>query len=78
MINIEFLKKIELFNSLNDEQLTKIAELIKISEYNDGDIIFEEASMPDNLYLILQGKTKIIKKIVDSEIKIFWRIINFR
>ena len=76
MENLNFLKKIELFNFLNDEQLSLISSLLKVYEFNDGDIIFEEGTMPDNLYLIFQGKTKIIKKIVDNETKVLATLNN--
>ncbi|MBP7652879.1 cyclic nucleotide-binding domain-containing protein [Candidatus Dependentiae bacterium] len=67
---IEFLKSVELFNFCPEDYLNVISKIIVINEYNDSDVIFEEGSNSDNLYIVKQGKIKIVKKIVDAEIKV--------
>ena len=70
MVDIDFLKSVELFFYIEDQYLQHILPLIKVAEYNDGDEIFAEGTDPDNLYIIKQGEVKIVKQIVAEEIKI--------
>lgn len=56
----DFLKSIEMFIGLTDEELNKVARLCKPETYESGDVVLEKSSPTDNLYLIQQGTVEII------------------
>jgi CRP-like cAMP-binding protein len=59
MIEIEKLKKHEIFSDLTDAELEVIGEMAKKVTYGPNKRIFEEKSLAANLYLVLDGKVEI-------------------
>lgn len=58
---IIFLKNLELFQALSDEDLKKILDLCHEVNYVPGDVIFKEGEAADKYYIILNGQVEIWK-----------------
>ncbi|RLC46149.1 MAG: hypothetical protein DRH57_06655 [Candidatus Cloacimonadota bacterium] len=63
MIDIKFLKKVSIFKKLTDRQLIKIAKVMRKRKFNADDYIIEDDSTGHSLYVLLQGKVNISKKL---------------
>jgi uncharacterized membrane protein YdbT with pleckstrin-like domain len=59
---IAFLKKIHLFQGLDDEELQPIAEKLAESPYAAGSVIFEQDKKAESFYLIYGGSVRITRK----------------
>lgn len=60
-VKINFLKEIELFKDLNQEELVKLSGLIRVSDLNAEDIVFLENSQRKRLFLIFSGNIELYK-----------------
>lgn len=58
---IQLLKRIQLFKGLSPTQFQTLASLIKIQEFDDGQVIVEQNNVGDCFFLIKSGKVDIIK-----------------
>ena len=58
---VELLKRIQLFRGLSPQQLQLLASLIKVQEYEDGDMIVEQNNPGDCFFIIKSGKVNILK-----------------
>jgi len=58
----DFLQKIELFNELDENELTATTERIEIREYAKDEMIFMENSPRKRLYLIYDGEIELCNK----------------
>jgi CRP/FNR family transcriptional regulator len=61
------LKKIPLFGVLNDEELSKLQELIVNRRFSKNQIVLLEEDTPKYLYIIYSGKVKVIKTNIDGK-----------
>jgi len=59
---IAFLKKIHLFQGLDDEELLAIAEKLGDAHYPAGGVIFEQDKKAESFYLIYGGSVRITRK----------------
>ncbi|MEN3044814.1 MAG: cyclic nucleotide-binding domain-containing protein [Candidatus Hydrothermales bacterium] len=57
MINI--LKNVTLFNGLKEDQLSRILENLETRNYEKGEVIFEEGSPGNTLFIIERGKVEV-------------------
>lgn len=64
-----FLKKVELFQDLDDKELAMISESLVIKEYKKGAQLFFENNERKHLYLILEGEVELYKKTPFGEEK---------
>lgn len=64
---IEFLKKIYLFSTLNEEQLDTVARIMSEQWVDDGEYICRQGEEGDVLYIIYRGIVEVIKKSGDQE-----------
>jgi CRP/FNR family transcriptional regulator len=55
------LKNIELFKTLNDDQLKLIESITLFENFNKDSIVFYERDVPEYFYVLLQGEVKIYK-----------------
>jgi signal-transduction protein with cAMP-binding, CBS, and nucleotidyltransferase domain len=53
------LQQADIFSDLNPQELALIASISALREYNAGDMIFEENSDSDELYVIADGEVDI-------------------
>ncbi len=66
MIKNMLLKKQVLLEGLNDEELKKIAGIVKEMSFSKGDDLFKEKEDTKGLYLIITGKVEISKTTPDG------------
>jgi len=65
----EFLKKIELFSGLNDDELAMVVKLVEIREFDKDVLLFQENGRQESLYLIYDGEIELFKKTPFGEEK---------
>jgi CRP/FNR family transcriptional regulator, dissimilatory nitrate respiration regulator len=71
----EKLKKFYLFSHLSDEELSKFAEIVKLKNYDKGDMIFFDTEPYMGFYIVNFGSVKIFKISKDGREHIL-HIIN--
>lgn len=67
---IEWLKKVSLFDNLNDEQLEHILRISQRRNLSAGTILFHEKEMGTTFYVVLAGSIKLFTKSNTGEEKI--------
>lgn len=55
----EILKEMDIFEFLKPEELKDIAELAKVEEFEQGDLIFKEDDKAEKIYMVLEGRVSI-------------------
>ena len=55
----EILKGMDIFEFLKLEELKDIAELAKIEEFEQGDLIFKEGDTAEKIYMVLEGRVSV-------------------
>jgi CRP/FNR family transcriptional regulator len=58
---IEQLQKLDLFSSLNSEELQEISKITIIEKFQKDNIVFYEGEAPEYFYLLIDGFTKVYK-----------------
>ena len=58
----EFLKHIQLFKELNETQLDRVYEKIKVENYAINSMVFTENNIRKNLFLIYEGEVELYKR----------------
>ena len=66
MIDLELLRSIDLFSDLDDEVLNDLMSQSNRMELLRGDVIFEEASVADALFVVESGRVAIGNKSFDG------------
>jgi CRP/FNR family transcriptional regulator len=66
-IKIDFLKNIQLFSSLTDEELSRIGTRITIEEFKKNEVVLREEDTSEYMYIILFGKVKVIQTTEDGK-----------
>ena len=56
---VDILKRVSLFHGLDDTQLSKIVEYLEEKKYEKGEIIFEEGSPGNSLFIINRGRVEV-------------------
>ena len=56
---LDLLRSMDLFADLPDEELAKIARLLKEHKITENEVIFAQDDTGDGLYIILQGRVRI-------------------
>ena len=59
---IEFIKKIELFKELTDEELHLVASGLQEKVYEKDELLFREHNPRKDVYLIYDGEVELFKK----------------
>lgn len=60
------LRQVALFATLDDAELTKIADICREQSYHPGQTIFKESEPGNRLFLILEGDVRISRDIPGS------------
>ncbi len=63
MISLEDMKRIDFFADLTEEELENLRYLCEERSYKKGDLIFEEGSSAEYLYVLKEGKISIDIKV---------------
>jgi CRP/FNR family transcriptional regulator len=66
-IKVEFLKNIELFSSLTDEELQEVCKMVIVEEFKKSEVILHEEDVNDYMYIILIGKVKVTQATEDGK-----------
>lgn len=64
----ELVENIALFKNFSKKDRKKICEMCKLIKFKEGQIIFNEGERDDSLYIILNGRVKILKSRTDKNI----------
>jgi CRP/FNR family cyclic AMP-dependent transcriptional regulator len=59
----EQLRRVELFSSLKDRALERVASIAHEESYTSGTNIFQHGDVGDKVYLILEGKVRIARQV---------------
>jgi CRP/FNR family cyclic AMP-dependent transcriptional regulator len=66
-IKIEFLKNVELFSSLTDDELLQISNKVVIKEFSRNEVILHEEETNEFMYIILLGKVKAVQSTEEGK-----------
>ena len=64
----DFLKKVELFAGLSDEDLDRLCEVVEEVCLSAGEELFAEGDPGDKAYVIKEGELEVIKKSVERDV----------
>ncbi len=56
---VAFLKQVQIFNELDENQLSQVADRLKERRVPAGEVIFAEGNAPDNVYIIVKGRVSV-------------------
>ncbi len=56
------LKRLSLFNALDDRGLSALAAIVRIEEYAEEDVIIQQGSQSNGVYILLSGSLKVTMK----------------
>jgi CRP-like cAMP-binding protein len=76
MGSIDELSKVELFEGLSPEQLTRISEACEIANFSKGEQLFREGEQAKNLFILLEGKIVIQIQVSSRPANIGVAVIN--
>ena len=62
LIRISQLKKLSIFKHLSENRLFDICKIMKKEHFKEGEIIFEDESAGNKLYLLYKGKVQVLKE----------------
>ncbi len=65
-IKIDFLRNVDLFSSLTDEELYEISSGVVVKEFSRNETIFGEEDTNNFMYVILAGKVKVVRSTEDG------------
>ena len=63
MLDVSALRRIDLFDDVDDEVLTKLIDITTTGHYEPGEIIFDEDDPGEALYFILDGSVRISREL---------------
>jgi signal transduction histidine kinase len=66
----EFLKRLSLFSGLADHDLKWLIEQAKPIAINAGDVLIEEGTLGDSMFIILDGEFEVSKRSAQQDIKL--------
>jgi serine phosphatase RsbU (regulator of sigma subunit) len=61
------LKQIPLFQSLPDQEVTFLAENLRVATFEAGTLLFCEGDQGDHFYVILAGEVEVLKALADGD-----------
>ncbi len=69
-MSVEFLRQLPLLAGLSDEDLAQLYELAVPIELSKGEVLMEEGSPGDSLYVVLEGEFEITKRAGEKDVVI--------
>ena len=66
MADITLLRRVAIFNDLDDEEVAQVAEVSKEERFRSGEVIFREGEVGNRLYLIVEGEVRISRDVPGS------------
>ncbi len=65
----DFIRTIELFRGLSDEELDIICEEVKSQQYREGEFLFRENDPRESIYIIYSGEVELFKMLSNGQEK---------
>ncbi len=65
----DFIRTIELFRGLSDEELDIICEEVKSQQYREGEFLFRENDPRESIYIIYSGEVELFKMLPNGQEK---------
>ena len=62
-MDLELLRKIDLFHNLNSVQLAHLASITEVQTAKKGAVLFREGDPPELFYVISEGRVRISKEV---------------
>lgn len=66
MVGIEQLRSVELFQDLDDVDLTELAAASERRPLQRGDVLFTENDEPDELFVVVSGRLAMVNRSIDG------------
>lgn len=63
-ISYEILQGIPIFKGLNEKQLGKLSRIIKLKEFDVGEVVIKEGEIGDEIFILLDGEVEVSKSLV--------------
>jgi CRP-like cAMP-binding protein len=60
-VDIERLRRLPLFGELDHHDLSQLMRWVREVEVADGDLLFEQGSMPHDLFVIEEGSVEVVR-----------------
>lgn len=60
--NLDLLRRVTLFSKVTDAQAAAVAEALVKVRYKRGDMILEQGAKSGNVYILLSGRARVIKR----------------
>lgn len=67
MSHAPFLRKVDVFRELEQDQLEKLAGVMQEAQYDEGEVIFNERAPGQHLFVVLAGVVEIFRAIEGEE-----------
>lgn len=68
MEDFSTLRTVELFNELNEDELSKVSRHLSALDLPKGSVLFKIRDFGDELYIITEGKIRISREVGDVEL----------
>jgi CRP-like cAMP-binding protein len=69
------LQDVDIFEHTSTEDLSHIATISEVIEYQADEVIFKEDEIPDSMYVVIEGKVRLIRG--ESEIMVAGKMEAF-
>ena len=66
-VKIDFLKDIQLFSGLDEQELTQISGKVTLKEFKKNEVILYEEDTNEFMYIVLFGKVIVVKMTEDGK-----------
>jgi CRP-like cAMP-binding protein len=66
-LNLETLRRIPLFNGLNESEFRQIAEVINLREFAAGEYIIRQGDQSRDLWIVLSGQCEVVRRLKPGE-----------
>ncbi|MCF7794178.1 MAG: cyclic nucleotide-binding domain-containing protein [Candidatus Cloacimonetes bacterium] len=79
-MDLTFLKKVELFKTLTQQELKTVASNLKLQKFKKDDILISEDEIGDEMFILYQGEVDISKKMsmIDDQEKIDKKFVRLK
>ncbi|XP_028827450.1 cGMP-dependent protein kinase 1-like isoform X2 [Denticeps clupeoides] len=68
---MEFLRSVPSFQSLTEDVLSKVADVLEATHYRDGDYIIRQGATGDTFFIISEGQVKVTQQTSANEEPVF-------
>ncbi|XP_067908594.1 cGMP-dependent protein kinase 1 isoform X3 [Heterodontus francisci] len=73
---MEFLKSVPTFQNLSEEILSKLADVLEETYYEDGEYIIRQGARGDTFFIISKGKVNVTREESSNEEAVFLRTLG--